>query len=528
MAKKTPPKDLTDSPAKGRIRIVVKQTIKKPKVSHENQKHRAESVIRPPNVLERTTPPDDYKGEERTPSLAAKEWERIDIPRDPLLTRLMRHRETGERVAVIPHPYDDTERLYVSLGIVGKGQEEKRVTPAERRLVLDVASDLLEVEEAEREEIREEAEGDLPHYTMRQRHRGQVWAEGQAESLSQAKPVAIVEKEKARLREIGERREALAEGGVAEEAEDREREEGESPPQAEDSPDTDGTSVDSQTMGSVSSRSGGDSDTDGKSVTPPTMARRPSDFGVSNAANVPGAPEPSGGGGGQGVKLSITRRRALPVFTSSGVTDAEVRKMGRTPGLMCSNCAIGTECPEYQPSYVCAYNEQFKAFPSRDQETVIAGMKYIVDKNRERLFRAYHYEEAVNGGQLDIQVTRQSDMVLSQAHQLLEMERESVRAELELPGEGGERAPGILSRLFGGGNQPSVPTSGIPQSLPVPSPSLRRAVAEAQAPIRATVGRERGDLPVSNTQAAEDRGEGEAESNRGKEILDIGEELDLT
>jgi hypothetical protein len=439
-------KPTAEAPPKHTLKVIVKR----PKTSHESEKHRAESTIRPPHVLERTEPIGDHKGLPRESAPSAKEWERVDIPKDLLLTRLMRSRKSGELVAVSVHPYDDTERLYVSLG-VPKGPIGK-VTAEQRRQVLEVANHLLEAEGPH--PSGEDPDTDLPHYTIRTRY--------QAVENDPRLPAvlgSLVEKtsRKGSL-EVGEGETALeAEIGIEGEAE--------SPLQAE------GDQVLAE----------GRVDLDSKPSDSEYAIPGPPDDAVSSVPVEPVA--------GDALKLSVTRRRALPVFTSSGVTDAEVKKMRLTPGLMCSNCAIGTECPEYNPGYVCAYESAFSAFPSRDQTMVLAAMRAIVDKNKTRLLRSYHYEEAVNGGQLDMNVTRQSTVVIEQLNTLLELERESVRADLEVREGGGEqKGPGILSRLFGGVQAPStvraltpgpVPIQAVP---PTPKETVRRIIPTRPLP----------------------------------------------
>lgn len=150
-------------------------------------------------------------------------------------------------------------------------------------------------------------------------------------------------------------------------------------------------------------------------------------------------------------ELTMEHKTRLPIFSGPPVaTDEEIRKAALTPGVHCSVCSIGIECPEFKEGDACAYKEAFKAFPSRSQESVIEAFRMLVDKNKERLLRAFHYEEQVNGGALDSNISRQVGDVLKQLETLLEMDRESKKATLKAEST---QKTGILTKLFGGGSE---------------------------------------------------------------------------
>lgn len=147
-------------------------------------------------------------------------------------------------------------------------------------------------------------------------------------------------------------------------------------------------------------------------------------------------------------KITITGEKgpALSVFSPiSGALEESLDNIAKLPRLSCNSCATGPECPEYKTGYVCAYEKAFKAFPSRDLDCVLELARYIVDKNKERLFRAMFSEQLVSGGCVDPEVTRLSEVVLKQVDHLIKLNRETVHAELSVstPNEG------ILAKMFG-------------------------------------------------------------------------------
>ena len=153
------------------------------------------------------------------------------------------------------------------------------------------------------------------------------------------------------------------------------------------------------------------------------------------------------------VSITMERQRALPILQTGTVDlDKERKKKGKLPKFQCSTCAIGPDCPEYKEGYVCAYNDAFNAFPVRDTNSVLELMKNIVDTNKARLMRAFLSEELISGGQLDMNVTRQSEVVLNQARNLVDLSRDMDRVTVSVQGDQAAAAGGgILAKLFGGG-----------------------------------------------------------------------------
>lgn len=151
-------------------------------------------------------------------------------------------------------------------------------------------------------------------------------------------------------------------------------------------------------------------------------------------------------------KLTVSGERgpALSMFEPiPGALEESLESIATLPRLSCNTCATGPECPEYKTGYVCAYEKAFKAFPSRDLDCVLELARYIVDRNKERLFRAMLSEQLVSGGSVDPEVTRLSEVVLKQVDHLIRLNSETVRAELSVS----ESNTGLLSRLFGGFNE---------------------------------------------------------------------------
>lgn len=438
---------------KRKRRIIIKETVRRPKTSHKSEKHWAESKLRPPHVIDREGPSNTHDALPRDPTPTAKQWETVKTPRDPLVNRVMRHRETGELVAVTVHPLEHTESFYVSLG-QAFGDPWERITRQQRALVLAALEDYSDRVDSATAEVA------LEHHTMRLR-------------VPCSDP-SLCQTGEPRGKDF--RKSSLTSSLIPE---------GEAQPTAV--PPIALEEIERDPAAGVSSM---DVELEGKpnhSVHPmPGAVPGAGSSGHDVVADRPGAAH---GAGADYVRAAVTRKRALPVFQSSGVTDAEIRKTGLTPGLVCDNCAIGIECPEYNAGYVCAYNPAFRAFPARSQELVLGAMRHIADKNKERAMRAYHYEEVVNGGQIDPNVTRLSETVMSQLSTLIELERESIRAELEIGGEGGsEKKPGLLSRLFGGGETAPQSPKSLVESTTTLIPTEVRAqgrTREAVIPIKA-------------------------------------------
>lgn len=157
------------------------------------------------------------------------------------------------------------------------------------------------------------------------------------------------------------------------------------------------------------------------------------------------------------VSINLSQKRRLSVFSDHMATDEEIKKFKLTPGVHCSICAIGTECPEFKEGYVCAYDPAFESFPARGVNEVLGLMRHLFEVNKKRLFRAIHSEEQVNGGEVMDKVDRLMGIVRAQALELIELDRESQEATITFKGTAPEETRqatgGILQRLFGGSKE---------------------------------------------------------------------------
>ncbi len=114
------------------------------------------------------------------------------------------------------------------------------------------------------------------------------------------------------------------------------------------------------------------------------------------------------------------------------------------PSLHCSICSIGPECPEYKEGYICAYDPRFRDADVNTLDDVVTQMASILQENILRLRRGRLHEDLVLGGQVNKEVTELTQVVMSQAKQLAEMQK-SHRSTTVVG-----RSEGILSRLFSG------------------------------------------------------------------------------
>lgn len=123
------------------------------------------------------------------------------------------------------------------------------------------------------------------------------------------------------------------------------------------------------------------------------------------------------------------------------------------PSVDCDSCFLVDECPKYKPGSVCAYNEVFDEYDTRDAEGIVETMKALVDYDKTRTFRAMLNESASTGGQVDPKVTAQMDKFQARLQVLDEMiyQREAppppspTNNNIIIGGEGGSS---ILSQLF--------------------------------------------------------------------------------
>jgi hypothetical protein len=148
------------------------------------------------------------------------------------------------------------------------------------------------------------------------------------------------------------------------------------------------------------------------------------------------------------VTLSVKEKMPRDITQRvSEEVDREWQKVESLPKLACNNCSIGPECPGYKLGAICKLNKAFKAFPTRNADAVVEAMRYILEKNKERLFRAYYAEDQVAGGQLDMTVTKMSEVVQRQLQSFLDLSDATREVGVTVVGQ---EPRGILSRLFGG------------------------------------------------------------------------------
>lgn len=198
---------------------------------------------------------------------------------------------------------------------------------------------------------------------------------------------------------------------------------------------------------------------------------------------VPPAPSDNGNTSArESVSVSVETRAPVPILSGAAPpphVQKELDKRKSLPVLGCSSCTIAQSCPEYAEGYVCAFNDAFFSMPSRDVDSVLANMASIVNDNMGRYQRAKFIEQQANGGALDMNVTRQSQVVMSQFELLLALHRESTRVTVQVEGPkvATERGPGLLATLLS--RKMATPTPAAPTSLPESSPqSLNLNVSE--------------------------------------------------
>lgn len=197
----------------------------------------------------------------------------------------------------------------------------------------------------------------------------------------------------------------------------------------------------------------------------------------------------------ESVSVTMERQAPLPILSGkppTGYVASELDKRKKLPVLGCSSCHIGQSCPEYAEGYVCAFNDAFSALKARDVESVLTEMGEIVSTNKARLLRAYFAEQQVNGGSLDMNVTRQSQVVMDQMQLLLGLHREQTRVTVTVQGPGivEKKGPGILAQLLSrrsnNGNSsptPSPEKESNPALILNENPAVDKQQNEGEKPI---------------------------------------------
>lgn len=207
------------------------------------------------------------------------------------------------------------------------------------------------------------------------------------------------------------------------------------------------------------------------------------------------------------VTVVMEQRKGLPVLEE---TDKQFdlsrlkKRLKVIPEFQCSTCSIGPECPEFKEGYVCAFNKAFTSFESRSVDDVLGLMKHIVNKNTERMLRGMLSEEIVEGGQLNMNVTRQSDVVMSQARALLELQRDVNRVTVTVTGPG-EQKQGILSKLFGAAKPaaPQIGTQVVTNELPLNPPPVVAGEVIPQEVVRLEKNEGTGEITIQPEKVTE-------------------------
>jgi hypothetical protein len=150
--------------------------------------------------------------------------------------------------------------------------------------------------------------------------------------------------------------------------------------------------------------------------------------------------------------LEPAEKRHLPIVSGpKGEPDL--------PAMECSTCAIGAECPEYKEGYICAWNQKFNSFGSRDTSEIQNALYEVVGENMRRLRFAWVLEKVAGGGMQDPNVTHLSNTVVQQLQMLHEFDRSTQSVRLTATGKG---ASGILSKMFGVGGSKSIDLNPAP------------------------------------------------------------------
>jgi hypothetical protein len=110
--------------------------------------------------------------------------------------------------------------------------------------------------------------------------------------------------------------------------------------------------------------------------------------------------------------------------------------------LMCATCVMALDCPKYSEGAVCAYREDFAKVGTRDVNQVVEEIASIFALNieRGRYLRLY---EQLNGGRVDMDVTKHLDTTFQQGVKLAELMRGKKGVKTTAQGQG------VISRLFG-------------------------------------------------------------------------------
>ena len=105
------------------------------------------------------------------------------------------------------------------------------------------------------------------------------------------------------------------------------------------------------------------------------------------------------------VERELIQQGITPVYDKDGNVLKGVKTIKKQkklsskalPRQSCDRCVNASNCPEYQAGYICAYDEMYRRFNTRDPEDVIQGMTAIADLSLERAMKAYMQETLMGG-----------------------------------------------------------------------------------------------------------------------------------
>jgi hypothetical protein len=113
--------------------------------------------------------------------------------------------------------------------------------------------------------------------------------------------------------------------------------------------------------------------------------------------------------------------------------------------LLCSNCAMSTDCPKFGgEGAVCAYQAEFAQVGTRDANEVVEELAAIFSVNVERARYLRLWEQIQGGGLVEAGVTKHMEQTFQMGAKLAELMKGKKSVKTTASGEG------VLSRYFGG------------------------------------------------------------------------------
>jgi hypothetical protein len=158
------------------------------------------------------------------------------------------------------------------------------------------------------------------------------------------------------------------------------------------------------------------------------------------------------------------------VLPGAGLNLPAVSQM--LPMVECDTCNLFDQCPERREGSVCAYNELFTGFDTRDPDQLVATMEWLTTVDWQRASMAVIQERLTTGGQIDPRTTAAMDSYERRAARLIDIKqardprtattRVTVVEQRGGPtpsAQGGGQGPGVLAMFFGG-QQGALPQAG--------------------------------------------------------------------